>query len=714
MRALDPVTSGFARVPGGDTPIHYEAFGDQNAARTVVFSPAGVYAHSRLWKMQVPYFARLGFRVVTYDCRGSGASGPSSGPFTPALLAEDTLAVMDTLGVERAALVGMTRSLRWLGRIATEHPQRVTHLVSVGTFPGMNQTAPYTLTEATKRLEWFLTESSAEEAIRDEPVTWRADHMLHRYPAMTSWQATEDFPEPHSTKAIEDLTAWSRATTPATLVASCVDLTTGDDNRYLAQIRCPTLILHGEEDAAIPVATARAVHEAIPHSKLVIFGGSGHVPVVRDAVRSNHVIHDFLDGRPQRGTTWQRAMARREKKALFVSSPIGLGHSQRDVAVARELRALVPDLKIEWLAQHPVTRVLEANGETIHPASAMLAGESPHIESLMGAQHELNVFQAIREMDEILLANFHVFHDVAREGNYDLWVGDEAWEVDYYLHENPELKTAPFAWLTDFVGYLPMVGGPDGREAFVTADYNAEMIEQVARYRRVRDASLYIGDEPDIVPDSFGPDLPLIAEWVGDNFEHNGYIRYFDPAELGHRGEIRQRFGFQDGERVAVAAVGGTSVGASLLTRIVESFPAARDALPDLRLAVVCGPRIDPASLPQVAGVEYLGYVHNLYEMLTAADVALVQGGLSTTMELVGAGTPFLYFPLTNHFEQNRHVAHRLERYGVPTWAKVAFAKTGGDWLTDKLTRLLDAPPHYREVAPGGARRAAERLAALL
>jgi predicted glycosyltransferase len=201
---------------------------------------------------------------------------------------------------------------------------------------------------------------------------------------------------------------------------------------------------------------------------------------------------------------------------------------------------------------------------------------------------------------------------------------------------------------------------------------------------------------------------------VGDNFEHNGYIRYFDPADLGDRDELRERFGFQEGERVAVAAVGGTSVGASLLTRIVESFPAARDAMPDLRLVVVCGPRIDPASLPQVTGVVYLGYVHNLYEMLTAADVALVQGGLSTTMELVGAGTPFLYFPLTNHFEQNRHVAHRLERYGVPTWAKVAFAETGGEWLTDKLTRLFEAPPRYREVAGGGARRAAERLAALL
>ena len=65
-------------------------------------------------------------------------------------------------------------------------------------------------------------------------------------------------------------------------------------------------------------------------------------------------------------------------------------------------------------------------------------------------------------MDEILCANFMVFHDVVREEDYDLWIGDEAWELDHFLHENPELKRAPFAWLTDFVGWLPM---PDGGEA---------------------------------------------------------------------------------------------------------------------------------------------------------------------------------------------------------------------------------------------------------
>lgn len=65
--------------------------------------------------------------------------------------------------------------------------------------------------------------------------------------------------------------------------------------------------------------------------------------------------------------------------ALYISSPIGLGHARRDAAIAAELRRMHPDIEIDWLAQHPVTAVLEASGERIHPASAQLANESaPH------------------------------------------------------------------------------------------------------------------------------------------------------------------------------------------------------------------------------------------------------------------------------------------------------------------------------------------------
>src|SRR4029079_11663087 len=69
--------------------------------------------------------------------------------------------------------------------------------------------------------------------------------------------------------------------------------------------------------------------------------------------------------------TWTRSLARR-RRALYISSPIGLGHAQRDVAIAAELRKLHPDLEIDWLAQHPVTAVLEAHGERVPPAGERL------------------------------------------------------------------------------------------------------------------------------------------------------------------------------------------------------------------------------------------------------------------------------------------------------------------------------------------------------
>src|SRR5204862_3965844 len=206
---------------------------------------------------------------------------------------------------------------------------------------------------------------------------------------------------------------------------------------------------------------------------------------------------------------WRRGRSRR-KRALYISSPIGLGHAQRDVAIAKELRRLHPDLEIDWLAQHPVTAVLEGEGERIHPASAYLANESRHIESA-SAEHDLRCLQAWRRMDEILLANFMVFHDLVRDERYDLWIGDEAWELDYYLHENPEQKTAAYAWLTDFVGWLPM---PDGgeHEAMLTAAYNAEMIEHIARYPRVRDRAIFVGEADDGVPAWFSPRRPQIRD----------------------------------------------------------------------------------------------------------------------------------------------------------------------------------------------------------
>ena len=135
--------------------------------------------------------------------------------------------------------------------------------------------------------------------------------------------------------------------------------------------------------------------------------------------------------------------------------------------MAGELRARHPELLIDWLAQPPVTGVLEERGERVHPASRALASESSHIESEAG-EHDLHVFQALRRMDEVLVANFMVFHDLVRDEPYDLWVADEGWDIDYFLHENPELKRAASSFSSVRALRLPTSPGARSRPARVT------------------------------------------------------------------------------------------------------------------------------------------------------------------------------------------------------------------------------------------------------
>jgi UDP:flavonoid glycosyltransferase YjiC (YdhE family) len=125
-------------------------------------------------------------------------------------------------------------------------------------------------------------------------------------------------------------------------------------------------------------------------------------------------------------------------------------------------------------------------------------------------------------------------------------------------------------------------------------------------------------------------------------------------------------------------------------------------------MIVVAGPRIDLASFVVPAGVEVRAFVPNLDRHLAACDIALVQGGLTTCMELTAAGTPFLYFPLKNHFEQNFHVAHRLDRYGAGR--RMEFATSTPDMIAEGMVAKLLAPKLAIPVEADGAARAARLL----
>ncbi len=696
-RARYPDKSGYAERDG--VTLYYEIYG--TGEPTVVLLPTWSIVHSRHWKMQIPYLARH-CRVVTFDGRGSGRSDRPEGvdAYARPEFALDTLAVMDATATNCAVLVGVSCGALWGLTIAAEHPERVLGAAFIG--PAVPLADPHR-----ERAVYSFEDPLDSD---DSWAKYNAHYWLRDYSGFLQFFFEKCFTEPHSTKPIEDCVGWGLEMSPETLADTTRALGLGPSDavaRLCERVKCPILVMHGDEDAVRPHAQGAALAEAT-RGTFVTLAGSGHFPQARDPVKVNLILREFIKPAPP-PRQWVRGKSRR-KRALYVSSPIGLGHAQRDVAIADELRQLRPDLEVDWLAQHPVTQVLEARGEHIHPASALLANESHHIESEC-AEHDLHAFQAIRRMDEILLANFMLFHDIVRDEQYDLWIGDEAWELDYYLHENPEEKRAAYVWLTDFVGWLPMGDGSE-REAVLTADYNAEMIEHIARFPRVRDRAVYVGNESDIVSDAFGPDLPFIRDWTRDHFEFAGYVTGFDPADFADRDALRAELGYAPDEQVCIVTVGGSGVGGHLLRRVIDAFPQAKDLLPGLRMIVVAGPRIDPAALPAAAGLEVRLYVHELYRHLAACDLAVVQGGLTTTMELTANHRPFLYFPLRHHFEQNFHVRHRLAQYGGGRC--MDFDESTPEVIAAAIAEEIGRSVEYRPVESDGAARAAAHIAELL
>jgi len=688
--------------------LAYEIFGETNTP-TVLLLPTWSIVHSRVWKAQVPYLARH-FRVVTFDGRGSGRSGRPAGAAAYGIsqYAADTVAVMDATATERAVLVSLSAGAGWGVRVAATHPERVAGLFALAPSCGFGIHNP-----ERKDFAWEVprtTHEGWEKFNRDYWLDGGYDDYLRFF-------FGQMYSEPHSTKQIEDAVAWGREVDPATLADTTAGALGLDGampeplEPFCALVRCPVLVVHGTGDRVRPHAEGERL-AALTGGSFVSLEGVGHGAPGRDPVQVNRLLRGFVDQvspPPPTRRAWTRALGR-PRTALYLSSPIGLGHARRDLAVAIELRRHHPDLQIDWLAQHPVTELLSTAGERIHPGSGWLASESAHIEDECG-EHDLHAFQAIRRMDEILVNNFMVFHDVVEAGHYDLVIGDEAWEVDHFLHENPELKRFAYAWLTDFVGWLPM---PDGGpvEAGLTAGYNAEMIEQRARFRRLRDRSIFVGDPDDIVPDRFGPNLPAIRSWVEDEFDFAGYVTGFEAVAPADRGELRAELGYRPDERICLVTVGGSGVGAPLLRRILDAVPVVRRAVDGLRFVVVTGPRIDPQTLPVPEGVTVRRYVPDLHRHLAACDIAVVQAGLTTCMELTANRRPFIYVPLRHHFEQTFHVRHRLERYRAGRC--LPYEDLDGETLATAIAKEIDRPLDYRPVQADGAARAAVLLAKLL
>ena len=673
--------------------IFYQATG--SGTRDLFFhGPSQPAMYSRLWKAQVPYLSRY-FRVVAIDARGNGRSDRPLTGYDFDTRYGDMLAVLDDATRPPVALVAFSCAGMLAVKYAVEHPERVSHLMLIHAQYSQSLPQPF--------------EEKVARVFREDFDGWRTR------------LATKCLPEPHSLKTIEDGIRWMGETSPEIYIDALQQI--GKDNVWdlLPRVSVPTLILHGTRDPVVPYSHACRFAEAVPGARLVTFEGGGHSLPGREAAKVNRLIRDFALDRPVQPHTVPPMAERKtpprparssERRILWLSSPIGLGHIQRDIAIARRLRELYPDATVDFLAADPARRVVEVTGEQLHPATDLLLNESAHIESWASADHELHAFNAMWDMDEIMAANFMVFADVVEAERYDLWVGDEGWDLDYYLHENPELKAAPYAFLTDFIGVLPMREDPTSVEFRRAWEKNAENIDHLRLHPDVRDLSVMIGDEDDVLDRPFGPDLPNMRAWAREHFGFSGYTYHFDPADYRDRSALRGELGYRDDERVVLVSVGGTRVGRSLLRKCAEAFEAIAAKLPDVRMILVAGPRLDPGELPRHPRLDVRPFVPHLFRHHAAADLAIVQGGLTTTMELTAFRTPFLYFPLRNHWEQQFAVTRRLDRLGAGV--RMDYDRTSPEELGAAILDHLGKPVHWREAPRGGTERAARMIARLL
>jgi pimeloyl-ACP methyl ester carboxylesterase len=650
--------------------------------------------YSRMWKNQIPYLSRY-FRVATMDMRGSGRSDRPATGYDLDTRYGDLVAVLDEAVRPPFGLVSFACSSLLAFRYVIEHPGHVSHLILVGGQYAESVPKPF--------------EEKVARVIREDFEGWRK-RLFKRFT-----------PEPHSLKGIEDGIAWAGETLPEVLVESLRAIDDHSVFDLLARIQVPTLCLHGTQDKIVPYSHGQKLAAAIPGAQLVAFEGGGHGLPGRHLVKVNRLIRDFVRGHAVEPATIPATTERKtpspaprrtsQRRVLWLSSPLGLGHIQRDLAIARTLREIHPDTTVDFLAANPADRVVQHWGERLHPATALLHNETAHLEGWAG-DHELHAFNALWDMDEIMAANFMTFADVVERDAYDLWVGDEGWDLDYFLHENPELKRAPYVFMTDFIGMLPMRDDPASTEFTRCWERNAENIDHLRLHPDVRDLSIMVGDEADVLDRPFGPDLPNMRQWSHEHFAFSGYTYHFDPAAFRDRADLRRQLGIRDGERVVLASAGGTRVGRSLLHKCAEAFSLVAHRIPDTRMIIVAGPRVAEHEIPGGPRIETRSFVPDLFRHHAAVDLAIVQGGLTTTMELAAFRTPFLYFPLRNHFEQNFHVARRLDRHGAGV--RLDYDRTSVEDLAQAILDHLGKPAHWPDVPAGGTERAARLIAGLL
>lgn len=226
------------------------------------------------------------------------------------------------------------------------------------------------------------------------------------------------------------------------------------------------------------------------------------------------------------------------------------------------------------------------------------------------------------------------------------------------------------------------------------------------------DLALYVGSREHLPEPGLWP-------WVERHMQVVGLMSNGSRPSLA-RAEVFQRLQLEPDKPLVVATVGALAIGRYLLETAIKAWPVA--GWLDAQLLVVCGASIDPNELPTPSSgrVRVVGFLDELPSYIAAADVAIVQSGLTTVDECLALGTPMLCVPVKGHREQENNAryaqriggAHVLEREQV-TPARLAEEVSAmlSQRLAERQETAADAAPPS---LPDGATRAARHIERLL
>ena len=381
------------------------------------------------------------------------------------------------------------------------------------------------------------------------------------------------------------------------------------------------------------------------------------------------------------------------KKVIFVSGSVGLGHVQRDVRIAKELMYMCDDLQITWLAADPAIKVLEEEGMTLLPECLERDVGTSVIESVAGASQTVNmteILHRVRKEGRYAGAICSFFKIVERE-RPDLVIADEAYELEGAHARDPNRGWPTVVFLWDFVKVYP--GSRRLRDIRTARLVNKGWDRAFRKAPEESWTNIFLGDLEDIPNERLGWGMVNAREGAARHYHFVGNPLQFDPADHSDKEDARRRLGYGP-EKLLVCSAGGTAIGRDLLRLCIDAYPKMKERHPDLRMLVVRGPRMTADLGPVPEGVEVKGYVPRLFEHFAAADMAIVQGGGGSTLELAALRRPFLYFPLKGHSEQEINVAQKLERHnlGVRCSYEGTTPEKLASLVVENIDRQVDAP----------------------